>query len=62
MKSQNFHHENEQIFTCWVEITLGQVFELMTKIQDRLMNGELGFKEEDGGGDPPRRSPTYLLK
>ena len=49
-------------FPNGVEMTLGQVLELMTKIYDWLTKGELGFKEEDGGGDPPWSSPTYLLK
>ena len=42
-------------------MTLGQVLEPIIKMGG-LTNGELGFKEEDGGGDPPRKSPTYLLK
>ena len=42
-------------------MTLGQVLEPIIKMGG-LTNGELGFKEEDGGGDPPRKSPTYFLK
>ena len=33
-------------------MTLGQVLEPINKIFGGLTNGELVFKEEDGGGDP----------